>query len=450
MAALANKRAASQMDRISSVTSLSYASTYDADLPEPTSRLKVDKRLRRSVVMKSDFISHTLTLMRRCWLLTTRDTFLMSIRVLGFLLVAGGIVQIFSHALDPNQHQCPAYQSEIDDIASYMGATKERMLNLHKTIQQFSSTHLFFFHLILCITMVVSALTGLVFPLQMRMFIREYKNGWYSPASFIMSQTLAELPIDIIGPTLTLVIAYPLSHQPSSEYHWREACYMIVLILSSVTCKSVAQIVGALLMDSVENSVFISCVAVTPSALLSGMAVRIDQMSKPLQIISYGSFIRYTFESLFLIRYGYGICPCDPEIVNGYPVKTSLETLPPQLDRMARGFIDLYTPSSTTTLSSVPRPPNSTDVIAQPASGGDVGNLFVRFIELITAASNRFVPNPSTMGDCAKYKSLALMDQGIDDNTLPKYLIIMSLMFVTSRFITYFVVKLVIRLQDKK
>lgn len=462
MAALANnKRAAiinassSQMDRISNVTSVSYASTYDNDLPEPKSRLKVDKRLRRSVVMKSHFLSHTRTLMKRCWLLTTRDLFLLSIRIVGFILVAGGMVQIFRHALEPNENQCPAYQSEIDDIISYMGETKHRMLNLRNSIQQLSSTHLYFFHLILCLTMVVSALTGLVFPLQMRMFIREHNNGWYSPASFITSQTIAEFPIDILGPIITLVIVYPLTNQPESEYHWREAGYMIIVILSSIICKSVAQIVGAFMRNSVENSVFISCVMVTPSALLSGLAVRINTMPKPLQIISYGSFVRYTFESLFVIRYGYGICPCDHETINGYPIKTSFEAIPPQLDRLARGFMDLNTPITTTLMpsllaNSTELQPDSNNTQQQQQSPFLETNLFVRFIELVTDASNRFVPNASDMGDCTRYRSLALMDQGIDDYILPKYLLIMVFMFFVSRFLTYFVVRLVIRLNATK
>ena len=210
-----------QLDTISSLTSLSHASTYDADLPEQpaSSRLKVDKRLRRSVVMKSHLFSHTWTLIQRCWLLTTRDAFLMCIRIIGFLMVAGGTVQIFADSLDPNEHQCPRFESEVDNVLDYVGDMRQRLLGMIPMLRQASSSHMFFFHILLCITMVTSALGGLVFPMQMRMFIREYKNGWYSPASFIISQTLAELPVDIIGPLITMLIAYPLCHQPESSYY---------------------------------------------------------------------------------------------------------------------------------------------------------------------------------------------------------------------------------------
>uniref|UniRef100_A0A6G1SKG1 ATP-binding cassette sub-family G member 1 n=1 Tax=Aceria tosichella TaxID=561515 RepID=A0A6G1SKG1_9ACAR len=438
-----------QWDRVSNITSVSYASTYDADLPEQISKLKVDKRLRRSVVMKSHFINHTLTLIRRCWLLTTRDIFLMSIRILGFLLVAGGTVQIFSHALDPDEHQCPQFESEIDDMPTYLGQVRGRLMGLLEMLRQGNSTHLFFFHLLLCITMVTSALTGLVFPLQMRMFIREYKNGWYSPASFIMSQTIAELPADIIGPLITLLITYPLCHQPDSLYHWRLIGYALILVLSSIICKSQAQIVGAFLMDSVENSVFISCVAVTPPALLSGIPLRIDQMIAPLKLVSYGSFLRYAFEGLLELRYGFGMCPCDATLIHG-PLKASLQAVPPHLENLATGLLELSLPTNQTTRAG---DFSQNTALAAGGSGSpqtisEHENVFLKFLRLVTDAGNMFTNN-GEINDCERYRSLYLINMGIQNNTFIEWIVVMVLMFIISRFLTYFAVKAVIKLRRR-
>ena len=433
-----------QMDRISNVTSASYASSYDNELPEVTSKLKVDKRLRRSVVMKSNLFSHTWTLMQRCWLLNLRDLFLMAIRILGYVLVAAGTVQIFSSALDPNEHLCPKFETEVEDIVDFIGSTKERLTGLGPMLRQSNSTHLFFFHILLCITMVTSALTGLVFPLQMRMFIREYKNGWYSPSSFILSQTLAELPVDIIGPLITMLITYPLCNQPASVYYWREIAYSLVVVLCSIICKSQAQIVGAFLMDSIENSVFISCVCVTGPALLSGIPLRIHEMILPLQIISYGSFLRYGFESLMILRYGYGMCPCDPELVNGYPTTTSERAVPPQLNTFAKGIIDLDTSVNQSAVSdNVP-----TGVTVAPIDSSH-DNIILKYIQLVTEASNLMVHNADELGDCNKYRSLHLLSVGIPNDIFPKWIGIMVFMFVVSRILTYFVVKTVIKLRRR-
>lgn len=435
----------SQLDRVSNITNVSYASTYDADLPKQTSRLKVDRRLRRSVVMKSHLVSHTITLMNRCWLLATRDMFLMAIRIIGFVLVAAGTVQIFSNALDPEEHQCPQYESEVSNVLTFMQDIRRRLSGLLPMLQQSNSTHLFFFHVLLCIVMVTSALTGLVFPFQMRMFMREYKNGWYSPASFIISQTFAELPTDIIGPLITLIITYPLCHQPASEYHWREIGYGIVLVFSSIICKSQAQIVGAFLMDSVENSVFISCVAVTFPALLSGIPVQVYQMMRPLQLLSYTSFLRYAFESLMSLRYGYGMCPCDPDLVNGYPIKASSVALPAQLDNLARGFLALNQVNQSTTTTEVGTTTIESTSDLLPIENDE--NLFLKFIRLVTDASNLFVPNANDLGSCDNYRSLYLMNIDLPNNILPHWIGIMILMFIISRFLIYFVVKTVMKIR---
>lgn len=436
----------SQLERMSSMTSLSYASTYDNELPECNSKLKVDKRLRRSVVIKSSFWSHTATLIERCWLLTKRDMFLMAIRVIGFLLVSVGTVQIFAHALDPEEHQCPQFESEVDDMYSYLGQVKARLIGLLDVLRQANSTHLFFFHVLLCITMVTSALTGLIFPLQMRMFVREYKNGWYSPASFIMSQTIAELPADILGPLITVLITYPLCHQPESPYHWREIGYALVMIGCAIICKAQAQIAGAFLMDSVENSVFISCVLVTVPALLSGIPLRIEQMIAPLRWVSYSSFLRYGFESLLALRYGYGMCPCDPNLVNGYPLVASAQAIPPHLENLATGLLELSGPSSNLLngTSNIDQTGLVTTIGPDGTTAND--NLFLRFIRLITDASNMFTQG-SELADCNHYRSLYLIQMSIPKDVLNKWIPVMLFMFVISRIITYFAVKTVIKLR---
>lgn len=440
-----------EFDKVSQVTSVSYASTYDADLPEPAApKLKVDKRLRRSVVMKSHFWSHTWTLMQRCWLLTTRDMLLMSIRIIGFVLAAMGLVQTFSGALDPNEHQCPEFESEVSDVATFMDTTKSRLENISTMIRQSNSVHLFLYHLVLSLMMVTAALTGLMFPLQMRMFIREYKNGWYSPASFIMSTTLAELPVDFIGPTISVLLSYGLCNQPTGMYYWREISCIIVMIVASIICKSQAQIVGAAFMDSVENSVFLSCVAVTGPALLSGIAIRVSQMSWPLQLVSYTSFLRYCFESLFSIRYGYGICPCDPEIVHGYPASIATEAIPAQLNNLAKGFIELSAQNNDSVINTTSLfIPSDSSSSFEYADANKDENLFVRYLRLVNGASNLFVPNPTDLGNCDNYRSLYLMDLNIPNDILPKWITVMLAMWIFSRFLTYSTVKTVIKFRRK-
>lgn len=417
-------------DVLSGVTNVSYASSYDAELPEPIApKVKVDKRLRRSVVMKGDFLRQTWTLMQRTWLLSTRDMFLMCVRVFGFVLVGLGMVSIFMGPLDPTEHSCPIYQSDVEDVPTFLAETRVRLHSLSNTITQTASTGLFLFHLVLFILMVSAALGGLMFPLQIRMFLREYKNGWYSPASFITSITLAELPVDFLGPAITVMVAYPLCNQLPSLYEWRQVGYAIIIILCSIICKSQAHIAGAFLMDSIENSVFVSCVLVIVPVLTSDIPIRLEKLPHWLQVTANGSYLKWAFDGLFLLRYGFGMCPCDPEVVHGFPMTFTQEALPPHLTNLAQYLLE-----SNTNVTVSPEP--------------DDESVITRMVRLTMESANAPLSDLKDLGDCNTYRSLILIQKHIGDNDLPLCLLVLVGTFIFMRIVVYFCVRAVIKLKE--
>lgn len=415
-----------QWDAISAVTNVSYSSSYDPDLPEPIAPgVKVDKRLRRSVVLKGDFTSQTWTLIRRCWLLNIRDFFLISVRLFGFVAIGLGLAAIYNGALDPNDHSCPLYQSEIDDFNNFLMRARIRLANLSSSISQSIGTGTFMFHMVFFILMVSSALGGLMFPLQLRMFLREYKNGWYSPASFITSITLAEMPIDFLGPAITVMVAYPLCNQPASPYHWREIGYIVIVILASIICKSQAHMAGAFLVDSVENSVFISCVLVTVPVLLCDIPVRVLKLPQYLQLASLTSFMKWALDGLYALRYGFGLCPCDEEVIHGFPLKLSKTAIPPSFDGISKAISNLYDVEST----------------------GDDDNIIFRFIKIATQTANSPVEKLEELGDCSSYRSLILIEKHISENSVPISIAVLIGYLIVMRFSVYFCVRTVIKLR---
>lgn len=445
-----------QLDHVSAITSATYfSSTSEAqDMPANFGKVKVDRRLRRGAMLKSHFWHHTITLIQRSWKLTHRNTFLMLVRVLGFVLVAGGIAQIYHGALKREADLCPNFYTEVDDVGQLLRDSIQRIANQTlEHLTQARSTHTFFFHSVLCIMMVTSALTGLVFPMQMKMFLRERKNGWYSLGSFLTSNTLAELPTDILGPVITMTIMYPLCQQPDSYLHWRFFAYTFTCIMICLMCKSQSQLVSAFLLDSVENSVFASCVMVAPQALLSGIAVRVADMYQFLQIISYGFFLRYGFDSLFILRYGFGLCPCDRSQVTGYPARPTEDAVPIQLDNLANGLIDLSTSSNQSLhVYNVSTGDTSIDDASEDNSNNNNSSLneahprlFNVIVELISGANNVFIPNGQQLGNCDTYRSLYMVERNQKDSDLIPWLGILVAMFVASRFIAYYVLLFVMR-----
>lgn len=424
-----------QWDKLSNITNVSYASSYDSDLPEPIEpKVNVDKRLRRSVVMKGDFMRQTWVLMKRAWLLNTRDLFLMCIRIIGFVGVGLGLISIFSGPLDQNDNFCPTYQTDVDDVSSLLMETQTRLGSLSNSISQAISTTQFLFHMVFFILMVSAALGGLMFPIQLRMFLREYKNGWYSPASFITSTTLSELPVDFVGPAITVMVAYTFCNQPESDYHWREAGYIMLIIFASIICKSQAHIAGAFLMDSIENSVFISCVLVVVPVLISDIVIRLEKLPYWLQLSSYGSYLKWCFDGLFLLRYGYGMCPCDPEVIHGYPMRLSDSAIPASMDATIRYYSDVYNITTTQTEGS-------------GSGSSDDENMLVQMIRLTLKSANAPLTDLKDLGDCSTYRSLILIQKHVADYSLPICLLALLIMFIFMRVVVYFCVRAVIKLR---
>lgn len=84
-----------------------------------------------------------------------------------------------------------------------------------------------------------------------------------------------------------------------------------VITLLSIISHTYGIIFGAIFMDSIETSVFTALSSTLPLVLLSGFLSKIESMPKLLQYLSWLSPYQYSTNSLSIIRFGYGICPCD-------------------------------------------------------------------------------------------------------------------------------------------
>lgn len=430
-----------QLSVISAQTTNFSLASDDSRLPPQVSKMIVDKRLRGSAIVDDSFLRHTWVLMKRNWLLNTRNLLVMFVRIMGFLLVASGVVNVFSGAIDKNEHGCPVYSSNIDDINEFFDTTKTRLSNTQEIVGQTINHNMLYHHLLLAICMVISAITGLTFPLQLRMFQREFNNSWYSASSFMVSQTLAELPVDIIGPIIAVMIVYPLCGQPTSVYYWRELSFILIVCLSTLVCKSQAQMMSTFLVNSVQNSVFASCVMVCPPMLLSGIPVSLMHMSKLVTYVTYFSFLRYSFEAMFVIRYGYNLCPCNPEIVTHYPPTLSTDVMPAQLERMMKLVLNYngFESSSSTQETAVI---NGTDALPN-----NQNNLLISLVRLLSDANNHFAGTKENWSSCSKYKSINLLTMDLEDFVLVKWTLALIVIFVVSRLLTYYAVKAVIAMK---
>jgi len=286
---------------------------------------------------KGRFWSHTTTLTHRTLLTIRRDPLLMTSRVLFHLMIPILMGHVYGKATGA-ANACPHYEPEIDitQIPSLVESKRiEFMLEeLHMSIENVSM----FFIIMYAFAAAVLALNALSFPLNMQVLLKETRNGWYSISSYVLAKTIADLPLELTMPCMTMLLVYPLTGQPSSYLQWRMFTICLIMTLCSLIAQTQALILGALVMNSVQTAVFVSQASQLPWVILAGFTIRIKRLSEPLKLISLTSFYRLGCEAITLTRYGFGICPCDPKEITGEPVR--LVGIPDQLRTVAQYWID--------------------------------------------------------------------------------------------------------------
>ncbi|RZF39659.1 hypothetical protein LSTR_LSTR001180 [Laodelphax striatellus] len=168
--------------------------------------------------------------------------------------------------------------------------------------------HSFFFFAILFIYFSSCMPAIMTFPLEADVFLREHSNNWYSIAVYFFAKVLADLPLQIICPTLFLVIAYYMTGQPMDVQRFLMIWFVIVLL--SILGQSGGNAAGALL--NVELGIFVVPSLTMPLLLLSGFFLPPKDLSDTFKVLSYISFFKYAFEAVAVSTFGYdrGRLPC--------------------------------------------------------------------------------------------------------------------------------------------
>ncbi|XP_065339513.1 ATP-binding cassette subfamily G member 4-like [Cloeon dipterum] len=144
--------------------------------------------------------------------------------------------------------------------------------------------------------------TVLTFPSEMAVMLREHLNGWYSIKAYYLARSIADVPLQIMCPTMFLLISYYMSNQP---WEFNRFCNLwLVGILLTLLAQSLGLLVGA--ASDVKMGIFLVPVISIPMLLFSGYFVPVADIPVALRWLSRLSVFYYAFEACLIAIYGEG------------------------------------------------------------------------------------------------------------------------------------------------
>uniref|UniRef100_A0AAG5D9H0 ABC transporter domain-containing protein n=1 Tax=Anopheles atroparvus TaxID=41427 RepID=A0AAG5D9H0_ANOAO len=140
----------------------------------------------------------------------------------------------------------------------------------------------------------------LTFPLEMAVFVREYKSNYYPISAYYFSKLFADFPLMLSGVTCFQLIVYYLTGQPNETN--RVVMFWVISALFGWLAQMYGMVFGSLL--PLDVSPFVVPASVIPAVLFSGFFIRYNELLPVFKPLTYVSYFRYGFEGLVQTTYG--------------------------------------------------------------------------------------------------------------------------------------------------
>jgi len=158
---------------------------------------------------------------------------------------------------------------------------------------------LFFSMLFLLFSSVMPVLMAI--PLELPIFIREHQNCWYSLDMYYLAKICADVPFQIIFPTISSVIVYFMTGQPLELS--RFFLYLTTNIIISFVGGAFGFMVGTFTPNA-ELAAYTGPILLIPMFLFAGFFVKSKAIPLYLRWASFLSLPKYGYEALLLSIYG--------------------------------------------------------------------------------------------------------------------------------------------------
>lgn len=375
---------------------------------------------------------HTGLLTHRTWLSIIRDPVFFGIQALMHTTIPLLLAFIFG---SKQEEGCPRVGSF--DLVEFAYSDTNMITDTVISIRQsVGNVGIVFFEMFV-LSFSINCITALVFPADMFVLLKEYRNGWYSLRSYFFARTLADLPIPLALHSLAMLILYYFTGQPCTPA--RLGAVIVLVILASLVAQSVGLTVGAILMKSSQSAVLLAAGIVAPFFALSGFIVRIHTLPFVAQVAAKCSYLYHLLNGFIIIRYGFNRCPCRPE---DFDANESHE-IPKNLHTLASMWIGTYSDEYSATNSVAPLSSSSgngtlqaaaTSLVKANRTNVDPNIDVVSKMMSAFRSANSFGHQIKTCDDALPY---AMLDFDLRDHDVYMCFVAIIIMLIVSRLITF-------------
>ncbi|CAL0310649.1 unnamed protein product [Lupinus luteus] len=156
------------------------------------------------------------------------------------------------------------------------------------------------------------------FPREVKMLEKERSSGMYRLSSYFMSRIVAELPMDLVLPSIFILITYWLTGLKPNIVNFIYT--LLTLLLHVLSCQGIGLAIGAIVLDQKAATTFATVLLLcfTPVA-----GFYVQHLPKFMNWLKYISNVYYTFQLLIGSQYHIGeTYPCSEGqcLVEEYPL----------------------------------------------------------------------------------------------------------------------------------
>lgn len=309
---------------------------------------------------------HVFILTHRSWLSVIRNPSFTRTRLAFHTMLPLLMLLVFGTSMG-KLNGCPKLDTSLS-IEDLMNDVKNGVVGSNIDETRFGMENVsFFFIMLYGFAMNIISCTASFYPLTMHMFKKELINGLYTSGPYFIGQMIAELPLEIFFPFVSIFLAYPLSSQISSYLEWRMFAVAFCVFLTSYCIHSLGLFSGSIFPNNVSVAVLMGQVCLLPFVLFSGF-MRPPKMPLWMSRCSYMSPFKHGLAGIMAARYGFGICECDEDLLPDEEGSGTIAGLSPRV----RHVLDYMFPKSNSS------DPNSSDTFAVTEIFDQLGRKFAK------------------------------------------------------------------------